>query len=100
MTYISDVFCQVCDKSIAGPIRWHDDLLVCEACHKVFDCERQRQIREVHGLSWPLLLIIFGISLAALGLVDTWPLVDGIAILGAAGSAGGMALKLYGKARG
>lgn len=101
--YISDVFCEVCEKSIVGKVRWHrgtQDILVCDACHKIFDCERQKEVRRMVGLPWTTLATALVLAAGTVWYVDAWPLVDGIAGVVAGLAAGGLALKGYGKARG
>lgn len=101
--YLPEVTCDVCETWIRGPISSYLDLQVCAECYAHLKAEqeaaRARELRDIK-LPWHVLLGVLAACWTAVFLVDSWPLVDGVAAIGAGASTGLLAFKVYGKVRG
>ena len=98
-----EIKCDLCEAWINKWTIAKADLMLCETCAS--DLERDRELREAMAarnvsLSWPAIGAALVACLWTAYIVDSWPLVDGIAYLGAAAASGAAAFKLYGRVRG
>ncbi len=72
-----DVRCDVCEHWIPGKVYFHNSLMVCHSCYQDLTKDDEKKARIPTVAFATTFLVSSGVAY----LVDTWPLVDSLAIL-------------------